>query len=383
MATWTDRQRGTRQGRIKPPGIIPPGGEYTFVLGSIDDEELAALTPGDYTEVQQTVDLTDVDTVSATMDTIGKLASQFQPPAGWQDDSDTIFLYNFDSSQLGAFPRHSPGFPLVGAGQLEIGSESYSPSPTASRVIPPFSTGAQEQAIVDPQIFPASIFPLFQWTAEAWVNFDSDSLPSSWGVDPSFFYCREPSKAGLSWGLSGATGPGAHSWLVYVTVFNGSGGVSGTGFPGYVINTPSPGWHLFGVVFDFFAFPSSQRLSLYVDGVLIGYSFSAPIIFMDQPPAVGSPFTIADPLLWGGFDAQRMRNIAASPAQMLDSYNECVALPPAVDFKWMMQVWIDSTLYAEREISPSERRRWTDMIVPVRRLLGNHDVKFRLSFEEA
>lgn len=381
MGTWTDRQRGERQGRIEPAVITPPDGTHTFVLGSIDDAELAALSPGDYAEVRQTVDLTDVDLVSATMDTIGQLASQFQGMAGWEDDSDTIFLYNFNSNQRGDFHGSTPGFPLVGEGEIEVGVEAYSPDATNCRVIPPGSVAALESALNDPQIFPTG--PGVTWAFEQWLNFDSDAHPTSWGIHPILFHCREQvNKSGLQISLSGASGGGAHQWTFAVSQWNSIRDSDMQVFLGYIFDTPSPGWHLFGIVYDFYE-PAASRLKLYCDGAYVGVSLGSPSIYMDQPPGVGSPFQIGDPLLRGAFDATRLRSIAPKASEMLASYNECVIAPPAVDFKWQMQITIDGRAYAERTISPTERRRWTDLQIPVRRLIDEHEVGFRLSFEEA
>ncbi len=380
MATWTDRQRGARQGRVEPVGITPPEGDYTFVLGSIDDTESALLTAGDYSEVRQTVDLTDYDLVSVTMDTIGTLMNTFQAPSGWLDDDDTVFLYNFNSNQKGAFPRHDPGFPLVGAGGIEVATETYSPDGAACREIPVGSSGCSENATLDTQIFPATGLRRYIW--EMWLNFDCASVPFSWGIDPILFSCQDPAGSGLQVHLSGATGPGAHTWYFYVTMHNLAHGSSGVGFAGYSFDAPSPGWKLFQIGFDFTQ-PTAQRLTLWIDGVFVGYPFSGPTIYMDGPPAVGSPFQIADPYLWGQFSQQRLRALTPSAPLMLASYNECINTPPLVEFVWKMQILIDDVLYAERTIEAGERRQWSDMIVPVRRLINDHEVSFRLSYEEA
>jgi hypothetical protein len=48
-----------------------------------------------------------------------------------------------------------------------------------------------------------------------------------------------------------------------------------------------------------------------------------------------------------------------------------------------MEILIDGVPFATRTIPSTERRRWTDWAVPVRRYTGAHDVAFRLALGPA
>lgn len=386
MITWFDRLRAEGQGRTVPKSFIAPDGTHVFVLGAEGALEEAILQgggpapfPGDSTEVKQIVDLTDWDLVSATFDTIGTLMGQSQPAAGFPDPPSgmsELWHFNYDIGLPTAKNLVAGAFDLLDAGDIEVGIETYSPSATRCRIIPVGSLSAQLDGVNTPQWFAPS--PLNQYTIQFWLNFDAVSHVSSWGVSPNIFYCRDGVPNGIQFGLSGAVGPGAHSWVFGIT--HHYGGSSGTGFPGYAFNTPNPGWTLFTITWDRFGFGNRNNLYINDDPTPIP-SFSS---LLNSPiaPAPGTVINVASPLLYGGLDEMRMIDGQLSPAQIAASYAACTSLPAPIDYEWLMQIVVNEEVYAERVIQPTERRRWTDFAVPVRHLTGLSEVGFRLTLQE-
>ncbi|NTX51838.1 hypothetical protein [Myxococcus sp. CA039A] len=58
---------GLGQGRIRPQRTTPASGEYLFVLGDEEPGRRFELAPGDFAEVTQPVDITDVALVRAAL----------------------------------------------------------------------------------------------------------------------------------------------------------------------------------------------------------------------------------------------------------------------------------------------------------------------------
>lgn len=377
MTTWLDRLRGEGQGRTKPKGFTAPDGEHVFILGADAQIEPAILSPGDATEIKQLVDLTNWDLVAATMNTVGVVMGQSQEPTGFLEDPDTLWWFNYDIA-VPHVPNRVPGaFAIDGQGDLEYGLETYSPVPTTCRVIPVGAGAASLAGANTPQFFPGPSLP--QYTIQFWMNFDSDAFATSWGVSPSIFHCQDGIPNGVAVGLSGAFGPGAHSWRFAVSHW--FGGAQSVIFVSPVIDTPSFGWHLVSIVWDSFLAPA-DRLRLYIDD---DPTIHVPAVAMGtapSAPAPGTNITVASPLLWGGIDEMRMLSRALSQPEVADSYLATTVLPPPADHEWLMQILVNAEVYGERVVRPGERRRWTDFKVPVRHLSGICEVGFRLQLRE-
>lgn len=388
MTTWFDRLRGSAQGRCQPQGFDPPDGSHVFILGGEDVPEAAVLSggnptllvPGDFSEIKQIVDLSDWDLVAATMDTIGTIMGQAQPAPGFPapPSGNELWHFNYDIGLDPARNLVAGAFDLDNVGDIEVGVETYSPMGTRCRVIPVGSVTAGLAAVNTPQWFAPS--PLNNYTAQFWLNFDAVAHATSWGVNPYLFYCRDGVPAGWHFGLSGAVGPGAHSWRF--AVGHHFGGSSVTVFNGYTIDTPNPGWKLITVTWDRFAL-TWDRLLMYIDDNPVPYTPFAAMANSPQAPALATPITAAAPLLWGAIDEMRMIDTTLTPAEIAASYAACTSMPTPIDYAWLMQIIINAEVYAERVIAPDEQRRWTDFKAPVRHLAGACEVGFRLTLQEA
>ncbi|TQF11028.1 hypothetical protein FJV41_36365 [Myxococcus llanfairpwllgwyngyllgogerychwyrndrobwllllantysiliogogogochensis] len=66
LTAFTSRL-GLGQGRVRPQRATPASGEYLFVLGDEEPGRRFELTPGDFAEVTQAVDVTGVDLVRAAL----------------------------------------------------------------------------------------------------------------------------------------------------------------------------------------------------------------------------------------------------------------------------------------------------------------------------
>jgi hypothetical protein len=66
LTAFTSRL-GRGQGRIRPRNATPASGDYLFVLGEDEPGRFFELAPGDYAEVSQQVDLTEVALVRAQL----------------------------------------------------------------------------------------------------------------------------------------------------------------------------------------------------------------------------------------------------------------------------------------------------------------------------
>ena len=73
LTAFTSRL-GLGQGRIRPQRATPASGEYLFVLGDEEPGRRVELAPGDFAEVTQAVDVTDVALV--------RCALRFRVPSG-------------------------------------------------------------------------------------------------------------------------------------------------------------------------------------------------------------------------------------------------------------------------------------------------------------
>ena len=69
---------GTRQGRLDPKGFMPTTGEYAYVLGSDLSGEMYDFNIGDYSEVTQDIDLSEVNFIRAQI----RLRNALEIPQG-------------------------------------------------------------------------------------------------------------------------------------------------------------------------------------------------------------------------------------------------------------------------------------------------------------
>jgi len=374
--TWFDRLRGEGQGRSQPISFSAPDGEHVFILGADSVGERAILRAGDYTEVQQIVDLTGYDLLTATMETIGKVMGQAQPLPGFPDGQNALWHFNFNTGAPRALNLVDGGFDLNNAGDMEAAVETYSPVLSRCRQVPVNSVTAKLIGENTPQWMSPS--PLTTYTFQMWMNFDAVAHPGSSGISPSIFGCLDAGLNGLQIYLAGLFGPGAHEWRFGVGHHNG--GLNYTEFPTPVLDAPNPGWQLISIVWDS-ALPPADRLRLYVN-TTGPYTPSLVLPTSPAAPSPGTDIVVADPNLWGQFDEMWLLSDALSASAIADVYNAATVMPSPVDFEWKMQIRINGEVYAERIIEPSERRTWTDFKAPCRHLNGDSEVVFRLSLKE-
>ena len=383
MSTWFDRQGGSNQGRIAPSVRVDAAeGTFSFVLGSDGDTELATLSDGDWTEISQVVDLTDIDLIQATINTAGVAMSQRTDDVGLQVESDTLFLFPMDRDYEGATNHLLTGFDLEGVPDIEAGDETYSAAGSKCRVIP-VGTTARLAGFNTPQAFTPD--PLVAYTFEAWINFDCDSHAGSPGIDPVVFECMTAGVGGggLKIELLGAAG---HSWSYQVT-HNDGAATTTVNLPAYAITT-NIGWHMVSIVYDTAA--AGVELELHIDKVLETTGAMATDV---AAPDLGEDVQLGDPLLYGSIDQFRLSNTVHALAAIQSAYDSCVDAAVTYDHRWVMQILIDSVLVdsAERTITATEEEQFVDFRVPVRNLdlgggwaavTGNHTVAVRLKLEE-
>lgn len=362
----TDEVSGTEEG-------------YIFVLGATDDAEVVSLQDGDYTEIKQLVDLTNVDVVQATIDTIGAAVQQALDPNQLLVEADTLWMFPMNREVAGATNAVLSGFDLIGIGGINPVEETYS-APGWRSMCRDFPIAGTAQ-LVGENTPPFMSAPLSEYTIEFFMNFDMASIPSSWGFDPTIMQCSD-GVDGIAVRLNGAVGPGARTWVMSVTHWNNPAAESNV-FPSYILNPTNPamlGWHFYSIVWDSALF-GTNRLRLFVDGVLVSTAVAVPTVW-PAPPPPGQEFILGSNLLWGQLDQARMSDTAHNAFKVLQDYNTCINVPVAHDYGWRMQILIDGTVYVERFIPATEMRRWSDFRAPTHLLSGNHEVAFRLLLEE-
>lgn len=375
MGTWLDRLRGHQSGRIVPASLAVPDGQHVFVLGVEGEHEPALLRDGDYALVRQAVDLTGVDLIEATLETVGVAMSMFEhtlpvlaggSSAYWPMDVDWPHAEN----------DIQPGPSLLATGSVAAGLESYSAEGSHCRVIPPGTTDSQLVGTNTPQIFTGSI-P--RYTMRAWVDFDADTIVDSDGTAPNLVSITE-SGAGLGFTLIGEGGAGPnHKWWPALIHTNGGTTVAVV-FTGYPI-TASTGWHMLTAVYESTAV-GVARCKLYVDGV---FACNGATVMTIQPavPSAGAIIRVASPQLVGSIDAVRLMAYEQSGGMVAADYAACIAPVTRNPARWHMQIQIPPDVYCDRVIAEDEHRVWTDFRAPVRHLSGTHTVVFKLWIEEA
>jgi len=377
MGTWFDSFRGESQGRIAPRIITPTEGTKIFALGAEQIDVSAMLQDGDYTEVHQTLDLTGVDIVGATLDTLGVAMQQFEHPVGMEADAFTNILWTMDENYVGIANSVQPGANLAGQGDAEVSVETYSAVGSKCRKIPAGSTTGFFSGLMPPVSgAPASVPSYsFLW----WMDFDADSHVTSDSINPIVFKAIDAGVGGVEIGLVGETGVGTpHQWWLYVKHVLG-GSDETIIFTGHPI-TATTGWHMFAIVFDATQV-GVNRLRLYVDGVLSTAGATAPTFYVGTPTSTLTAY-LADPNLWGSIDQVKNTFPAYSASEVLAEYNACIAAQVINDAAWKMSVLVDDVVYCERTIIAAEARYWRDFYAPVRQLTGDHKVAFRLQLNE-
>jgi hypothetical protein len=372
MCTWFDEERGERSGRVVVPDA--PAGSRVFVLGALEGAAPALVGPGDFAEVRQIVDLTGFDLVGATFDTVGQILSPLQGRSGWPTHDGALLRWALDQP-LGPVPSEVlDRWPLVPQGDLVPDVETYSPEQSYCRRIPVGSSAAALIGVSTP--FPAD--PLPAWTLEWWQDWVGyPTISGSSGFSAVIFYLLE-TLTGLRVRLQGVAGPGAHEWYFDVRV-RGGGPTFSADLDPFRLDGPG-GWTLFSLVVDT-TLPSPDAVRLYANGVLVANGVGVPPDLL-MPP-VGTPCSYGSPSLQSRIDQIRMLPRALSPAEVLESWQQCTTLPPAVALDWNMKLLIDGVLLAERTVAPAERRRWTDFLAPCRAFAGPHEVAFRLALDAA
>ena len=373
MTSWFDRSRGVASGRIVPQVAAVIDGANVFVLGAEGDTELATLVDGDETTLSQSVDLTDVDLVGATLQTVGVAMQSFVADSGLTPG---VALWAMDSNWANAENSVQPGPSLLAVGSVAVGAETYSHGGGRCRVIPAGTADSLLGGVNAPRLFTATIAA---YTVHAWVRFDADALPTSHWQAPTVFAITSTG-AGFRAYLVGESGIGTpHRWWPSLMNYNG-GTTTYTTFLAYPI-TATNGWHLFSWVYDS-ALAGTARARLYVDGAFVA---NGDITLTTAPaaPTIAGTIVIGDPTLAGSIGQVSIDHVAHDATRVLAEYHRCVDAPLAMPAAWRMQVLVDGVVYCDRVVIAAEQRRWTDFLAPVRRLTGTHTVTFRLRIEEA
>lgn len=391
-ATFFDRLRGLDSGRIKPSSLDPVHGEHVFALGSDGASEPAYLSGGDFTEIRQVVDLTNLDFVDASQQTIGQICDSYQPVPFWPDDSAELFKFDFNlkspvNENLVEFSPGVPGFTFDDNGDVLYPDETYSGFNTGCRGTDMFSSPPSIGSLLGPHnptvpIGAGILLP--RYTIQFWMNFDSTAIPISWGSNPLLLDFTDtglspPNRSGIFLHMAGWSGPGAHSWNLFVTHYDGTGGSSGGSFPGHIWDI-SPGWQLVTVRFNSSLLWPNQ-CELFIGSTSLGF-LGGGMSMIPLTPLLDAPLQYMGSGMNGQMDGVRMLNRWLSNAEILTSLQETTMPPSPVNFEWKMEILIGGTVYAERTILPSEQRRWTDFKAPVRHLTGHQEIAFRLSIQE-
>lgn len=369
-----DRERGTAQGRIVPSTLTPAAGTHVFALGGDAIQAPATLTRRAYSYIRQDVDLTDYDVVTATFETIGVPAAEFEIPNRLLEVvGETVVLWSlFEDGWAGAIPDGRAEPRLAPVGTVAVGAETYSTSGRACRTFPSGGATAQLAGVNTPRLW-ATTLPAY--TFECFLDFRAGDYADSTGVNLDLFRCETAGGGGLRVYLAGVGG--GRSWLL--TVDHTLGGVTQTQTcPSYAWAT-SDGWHHVALAYDVFAVGAAQ-LTLYIDGVLA--SLGADEVGLPPgAPVAGEALTVGHPGLWGALSQVRLSLVAVTPEDVAADYATCAAAPVTELAQWRMSLLIGSVEYCTRVIRPTEARRLVDFRAPVRHLTGTHGVILRLLLE--
>lgn len=373
MTTAFQRRRGEASGRIAPNEMTPSAGTKIFVLGA-EDSETEILSDGDFVEVSQSVDLTGVDVIRPSVQTVGVVMQSFTYPTTLQLLSDTLALWSMDEDGVDALNSKFPGADLSAAGSVSASTENYSAGGTSCRRIPPSTGDSRLEGENNPVIWSS---PLSEYTFEAWVKFEASAHGGdSTGVNPTLFECVTAAGGGLRIYLAGETA--GNKWNVAVQHTNG-GSTASQLFTVWEI-TADIDWTLITVVFDD-AESGGAKLKLYIDGVFEG---NAPAAITAQPgPAdLDEDVYVADSDLVGYIDQVRLSDTAHDASTVLADYERCVDDAVSNSSEWVMSILVDGTVYGQRTIAAGEAKTLYDFRAPVRHLTGDHTVAFRMTLNE-
>lgn len=375
---WMTELRGAASGRCSPTSYTAPDGNFVFVLGADASPSPVPLTDGDYTEVYQDVDLSSVDLLEPSLQTVGVVATPYITPAHIAVLSDTLSLWLMDENVTAA-ANDVVGFPhLVAEGDLAVADETYSVENSKCRQIPDGSTTARLVAVNTPRLYTAS---LAEWTLDFALDFRAEeyvAVGGSSGVNPTIFSLTDGTD-GFRVFLAGVTGPGANEWNLAVE--HDLGGVVVTQIMPLAAWTTNHGWRLVKLVYDS-ALTGTARIKAYVDGVFVSASLGTMSQLPGAPPS-GAPIHVGSPELWGFVDQVRLSDTAHAAGVAASDYTLMTTAASSYATQWRMEISIDGTVYAERVIQASEVRSLADFRVPVRHLSGVHSVALRLTFEVA
>jgi hypothetical protein len=385
MATWFDRNRGKRQGRIQPVDQSPADGDYVFLLGEDAPEEVAQITTGDYTEVRQIVDLSDYDFVNATQKTIGRAVSVYAVAPSWARDAAELFAFDFDTGTIRTLNLIAAGFALDSFGDISYPHETYTGARKRCRAVPVNTTVETHLMGVNTPAIATPLAALSAYTLQWWWNPSFDDIVTSWGWDFDVLRLDAVDESdGLRYGLRlemrGLTGAGAHSWSPYLTHYAGAN-QQGISLASLYAQDPSPGWQQLTLTYDASVSPATDRLTLYADKVSLGHPGTAMTVSPFTPPEDGA-VQYAHKNGWGQWDSVRLLSRAMNASEVETSYDQATTFGLSSATKWIQRIIIDGDIYAERILRNDERRTWTDFMVPARHLLGEHEVAFRLSLED-
>lgn len=389
MGTWFDKRRGETSGRIIPATFEPASGSYVFVLGSEDLGEEAEVAAGDFTEVRQIIDLKNYDLVGATLDTKGTLMTQAELPSRWTDDAGEIFKFYFDEWNISdAVPNFvSGGWPLIkGARNVALAEEDFTYLGGASRAINDgmvVPTGME--GLNNPDMWLGALSA--GWTFQVLMRIRGDENSDSQDREMRIFKAITPTvQDGGSIELHGVWGGSVNQYYWVVKQLVG-GSTYTSPLSGTVIDCGSgysAEWQLWTLVHD----PGLSEFRIYIDNNPTPWLI-APDSGIWGAPNTATTVEVAEwnPLTSGliplDWDAMRMLNRPLTPSEIIASYDELKTPSEIINYVWLMQIIVNSKVYAERAIPADEARRWIDFRAPVRLLTGPSEVAFRLSLEEA
>lgn len=388
MTNWFDKYRGGASGRIEPRSYTAPDGQHVFLLGGENIPEPADLSPGDYTEVKQVVDLTDVDLVGATFDTFGTVMSQDVTPGGsgqWPDEPEELWkVYLDETLPAGAVNEVNPLMVVDPRPEMTAITEDFtvngSPARRTQETDTPNNTGYRSSPAQ--ALWPIGGLPS-GYTFQTVIRINPRTGGST-GVLQKMFTNES---AGLRVYIKGVTGPVDQYVFTVQHTFGYPPFSVAWDIPGWIFNAAieSPEWHLWTIICD----PSVNQFRLHKDGNQSPISVlgASPLYTLDGGGsgeiAMGDfPYGYVPMNL--DFDAQRLLNKIMTPEEIEESHFNLTQPTISTDpLKWTMQIRIGGVIYAERTIGETEVRRMRDFLAPVRNLTGKREVAFRLQLELA
>lgn len=390
MGNWFTRRRGEATGRVIPQSFTAPDGQHVFMLGAENLEDVAQVSPEDFTEVKQLVDLTDIDLVGASMHTIGTVMGASSAPSIWTPDPAELWRYSFDELDMDAVVADEVAgvYPLAkGLNSCNLAFENFSYSGSAARGLDhgaALPTGYE--GVNTPTMWLGS---LNSYTLQVLLKVNSSEVLLSadrsaivWGILQDG---GAGNRHGLRVMLNGYVVPGENQY--YLSVVHGNGAIANEWFSVFIEDEE---WHLYTLQCEY------PNLRIYKDLDL--FPWGATVIGTDAYQAPAEDVTVGkaawhysglNPYLPSvvPYHWDCMRLLPGSWAGLYDdtwrlnSYDELKAATAITNYKWVMRILIGGIPYATRIIMPTEQRLWTDFLAPCRLLTGIREVAFRLSLE--